>query len=273
MPTTILTGLPRSGTTLLCALLNQQPDAIAMAEPMMPRREWSKAQLFDAIHQFLAGSREKALKEGVFLTKTRSGVVVDNTVGAPSDSSNLRQGDGVRAYVSVDKPLSDDFHLFIKHPTLFTLFAEALSEFYSVYASVRHPLAVLCSWQTVDFAIYHGRQSMVEYYDPSLADRIARLPDRIDRQVETLSWMFDVYERLGHDRILRYEDMTADPEGQLSRIHGQIVPVTHPIKIETIESRYPLVDVKPVARALRRIAPQIRKFYPDFDADLDRYAG
>ena len=30
----VLTGVPRSGTTLICYLLNKVPDAIALHEPM-----------------------------------------------------------------------------------------------------------------------------------------------------------------------------------------------------------------------------------------------
>jgi hypothetical protein len=272
MPTILLGGIPRSGTTLLCALLNKLPNAIALAEPMDFGQVSSKEQLFKFISTFQEEARDKALKEGVFLTKTRSGVLVDNTVSASPASSQLRNGDAVKSYIPVGKNLSKDFNLFIKHPTLFTLFAEELSKSFSVYASIRHPLAVLASWQTVAFAVYEGRQAIVERFDASRAKRIARLPDRIDRQVEILSWMFGVCERLGHQRILRYEDVTSDPEGQLARIHDQIVPLNYPIKVETVESRYPFVDLKPLAKALRRIAPQVRNFYPDFDSDLDRYS-
>lgn len=248
------------------------PDTVAMTEPMEPGAGWSKEKLFEYIEQFQVEARQRALGEGVFLTKTRAGVAVDNLVSAPAGSSQLRKGDGVRSYVKVGKVLSRDFSLFIKHPTLFTLFAEELSKHYAVYASIRNPLAVLASWQTVDFPIYHGRQAMVERFDAALAKRIARLSERIDRQVEILSWMVAVYSRLGRERIIRYEDLIADTEGQLARMHISTVPVTHPIKKETIENRYKEVDLRPLATALRRIGPQVKEFYPDFDHDLDRYA-
>jgi hypothetical protein len=271
MSNIILTGLPRSGTTLLCALLNKLPNAIAMAEPMSPNPECSKEQLLNSIHAFLTESRTKALSEGVFLTKIRSGVSVDNTISMSPSSAMLRVGDSDKAYIDVGKCLSNDFNLFIKHPTLFTLLAEDLSKYYPLFASIRNPLAVLASWQTVAFSIRDGRQHMVETFDKALAARIAKIPDRIDRQVETLSWMFAVYERLGKDKIIRFEDLSSNTESQLSRIHDQIIPLNHPIPLEKIEDRYPQVDLKPLVQALRRIAPQIKNFYPDFDEELDRY--
>ena len=33
MSTALLTGIPRAGTTLTCALLNELPNTIALAEP------------------------------------------------------------------------------------------------------------------------------------------------------------------------------------------------------------------------------------------------
>lgn len=272
MSNIILTGLPRSGTTLLCALLNKLPNAVAMAEPMSPNPEWSREQLLHSIHEFLLESRTKALNEGVFLTKIRSGVAVDNTISMPPSSKSLRVGDSNKAYIPVNKHLSKDFNLFIKHPTLFTLLAEELSRHFPLFATVRNPLAVLASWQTVAFSIRDGRQHMVETFDKALANKIASIPDRIDRQVETLSWMFAIYERLGNDKIIRFEDLSANTEYQLSRVHDQVVSLDYPIMIERIEDRYPQVDLKPLAQALRRIAPQIKSFYPDFDDELERYA-
>lgn len=273
MPTTILTGLPRSGTSMLCALLNQLPNAVAMTEPMSPGVGLSREALIQSVHEFLEASRERALEKGGFLTKTRRGVPVDNTTGGYPCSLRLRQDDTTLADVAVGKALSKDFHLFIKHPTLFTMLAEELSKSYSLFALIRNPLAVLASWQTVAFPIHDGRLSMVERYDPSISARIARWPDRIDRQVEILSWMFDVYALLNADQVLRYEDVTADPQRQLARMHDQIVPITHLITVEPIEHRYSSVDLKPLAEGLRRIAPQVRHFYPDFDEVLDRHAG
>ena len=272
MRITLLTGLPHSGTTLLCALLNQMPNAIAMAEPLQVGEDWTGENIVLRLDQFLAGARVMALNEGVFLTRTRNGLVVDNFLNEPNGSAALRKPQEVLSYVSVGKKLSADFHLFIKHPALFTLFSGQLSNHYSIYASVRNPLAVLASWQTVDMPIYHGRQGMVERFDQSLAKAFAAIPDRIERQIEMLTWMFSKYERLGSDRVLRYEDVIADPVGQLSRLHDQVVPTTHRMNIAPLRERYPNVDLQCLAKRLRRLTSRWVQFYPGIEAELDRYA-
>jgi len=269
---TLLTGLPRSGTTLLCALLNQMPNAIAMAEPLQVGEDWTAENIVLRLDQFLGGARVMALNEGVFLTKSRNGLVVDNTFDEPNGSVGLRKPQEILSYVSVGKKLSADFRLFIKHPALFTLFSGQLSNHYSIYASVRNPLAVLASWQTVDMPIYHGRQGMVERFDQLLAKTFAAIPDRIERQIEMLSWMFSKYERLGSDRVLRYEDVIADPVEQLSRLHDQVVPTTHQINIAPPHERYPNVDLQCLAKRLRRLTSRWVQFYPGIESELDRYA-
>ena len=242
-----------------------------MAEPLQVGAGWNSENILLRLDQFLAGARVMALNEGVFLTRTRNGLVVDNFLNEPNGSSDLRKPEGVLAYVPVGKELSADFHLFIKHPALFTLFSGQLASHYSIFASVRNPLAVLASWQTVEMPIYHGRQGMVERFDQKLAKTFAAIPDRIERQIEMLSWMFSMYERLGQDRVLRYEDTIADPVGQLSRLHDQIVPTTHRINIEPPYERYPNVDLRFLAKRLRRLTSRWVQFYPNFEAELDCY--
>jgi len=58
MPTTLLTGLPRSGTTLVCALLNRLPDTVALSEPRILRLHGDRDLAVRQIDAFLAIIRE-----------------------------------------------------------------------------------------------------------------------------------------------------------------------------------------------------------------------
>jgi hypothetical protein len=79
-----------------------------------------------------------------------------------------------------------------------------------VYAVVRNPLAILSSWQTVPSPIQRGRANLAERFDPSLADALAAMPDRLDRQFHLLSWFFGRFlEHLPAPAIIRYEDIIA----------------------------------------------------------------
>ena len=119
----LLTGLPRSGTTLVCNLLNMLSDTIALAEPMdvgifgkLPTR----AAILDVIEQFAAQQRASLLTRNVAVSRHVEGTVQDNLFAPTRGPDGLRHFHAVRGAVHFDKPLKSDFNLIIKHPAAFT---------------------------------------------------------------------------------------------------------------------------------------------------------
>lgn len=55
MSTTLLTGLPRSGTTLTCSLLNDYPATVALAEPIQLERHGDRARAVEEMKPLSAG--------------------------------------------------------------------------------------------------------------------------------------------------------------------------------------------------------------------------
>jgi hypothetical protein len=252
--------------------LNELPDAIALVEPPMRLMSTSDpSQAINKIDVFITESRQRALKQGLMLTRSHAGAIPDNLFGPPDGTTTLRAGISEISLIPVGKALSEDFHLFIKHPGGFTALAAQLSERYPLFAFVRNPLAALASWQCVDIPPHYGRASGAERFDRSLSARLDLVEDRIERQVELLSWFLSVYGRLGADRVLRYEDLVADPAGTLARLHSRTGEFRRAISEYPIEERYPAVDFARLAAALRAIVPLARPFYPDFEDVLDRH--
>ena len=70
-----LTGLPRSGTTLTCHLLNKLPNSVALHEPMSPSAMagLSAEAAVDQIEQFFDAQRKMVLEEGRALKDTEAG--------------------------------------------------------------------------------------------------------------------------------------------------------------------------------------------------------
>ena len=113
MTTTIFAGLPRSGTTLICALLNKLPNTIALAEPLNPvgdNPDSSIAQLKD----FISETRRSALRDGQVINNHFQGEIIDNFFPEPNNSTQLRYRLAQHGRVKVQKTLSPDFHLYIK---------------------------------------------------------------------------------------------------------------------------------------------------------------
>jgi len=223
----LLTGLPRAGTTLACELLNRLPDVRALDEPMDPNRLLGDAALkqgqplegglpFDAgliragIERFALEQRRSIIDRGVALTLHVDGRVLGARVSDARGADGLRVPMGKRGEIAIEPPASADFTLVIKHPVAFTALLPILEERFAVFAIVRNPLAVLCSWESAPFMQREGRLGLRPQIAPAIARRLEAIEDRRERQLTLLSWFFESYAAaLPPERVIRYEDVIA----------------------------------------------------------------
>lgn len=273
MPTILVTGPPRSGTTLLCALLNEFPDTLALGEPLALGRHGDRGRALAEIEQFVDTTRRTARDEGVAISKHVNGTVPDNWVEDPVVLATGRRRRILeqRGEIAVAKPLSETFHLIIKHPAEFTALAEPLSRRFPLYAIIRHPLAVLAAWQTVEMPVHYGHMPMLECFVPGLTERLDAIADRVTRQVALMRFLFGTYATFPPDRILRYEDVVADPATQLARLSPHAQAPARKLVAYDLRQRYTSVDLRVLAEALRPLAPEVSPFFPDFLASLRPY--
>ena len=120
MRNVLITGLPRSGTTLVCHLLNKIPNAVALHEPLelSTLNGKSPTEMIDIINDFFKTERERILKTGRATSKSTGGVVPSNPLAdSYVEGKRLKLIDGKE--ISVDNVHSPSFDLFIKHPIFF----------------------------------------------------------------------------------------------------------------------------------------------------------
>jgi hypothetical protein len=250
----VITGPHRSGTTLVCELLNLVPDAVALDEPMdegpwrgraarqrgsLLRRRIRRA-LPDPIRRRLPVSHPWELDPKVFLTSvdgffadTRRSILstkraYSKSVGGKvtgakflddSDASGIRTQITEVGMITIDKALSPDFLLAVKHNTGFTAVLEYLVQQFRSYAVIRNPLSMLASWQTVPIPARNGRIPRAEQVDPKLRATLEATSDVLERQLFILDWCFDHYDRfLPRERVIKYEDIVATRGRALSVI-------------------------------------------------------
>lgn len=208
----ILTGLPRSGTTLTCHLLNKLPDAVALHEPIRGvfRRLRDHDEIRSEVERFFAATRESIVTRGVAASKQQDGQVPANPVGERRSEAGLRQRAVAKGEVTIDKALGPSFLLAVKHPVAFTALLGTLVRHFPCYAVIRNPLAVLASWNSVDMPVQRGRAPIAEHLDPTLKRTLRGIDDRLDRQVALLGWFCERYATvLPAGAIVRYEDIVA----------------------------------------------------------------
>jgi hypothetical protein len=240
VPNVLLTGLPRSGTTLTCELLGSLPDTIALDEPLDGAElassppagrlgRWrrqsgeamapSPAVAMDHIARFVADTRRSLLERGVAPTKVVDGKVLGRKVSDEVDTAGVRIKLVSVGQIAAGKPLSTDFLLVVKHNSSFTALLPELAARFRVHAIVRNPLSVLSSWQGVPFAIREGRVPLAERLNVALAARLDAIDDPLDRQFFLLAWFFEMFTQvLPADEVTRYEDVVATSGRCLSRL-------------------------------------------------------
>lgn len=273
MTTTLITGIPRSGTTFVCACLNTLPNCVALAEPMSVPQHGDIDRAVDEICRFAEATRSRLLAEGMGPSMTVNEVITDNFFEDAKADGGVRLGLTRMADVKIDKPLTMDFRLFIKHPAIFTVLAQHLLGRLPLYAIVRHPLAAVASWQTVDAAVRNGRLPVAEAFAPELRETLDRILDPLHRQVALVRWIFQLYRSLPRGCVLTYESIVRDPGAALRPLSGSAMPLVYPVRSFDPRTRYPGVDLASLARALLAIEADVEPFYPDFAASLRPHLG
>ena len=208
----ILTGLPRSGTTLTCHLLNKLPDVVALHEPMDVFNFVNKEKR-DLIHKdielFYKATRRSIEKHKIAISKQVDGEVPDNPITDQHSTAGYRRKQIVsRGEIKIKKKLGKNYLLVIKHPSAFTALLNDLTIYFPCYAVIRNPLAVLASWNSVPFPVAEGHAPAAEQFDEELKNALSKIRDKTERQLYLLSWFFEKYQKvLPRSSIIRYEDI------------------------------------------------------------------
>ncbi len=254
----ILTGPPRSGTTLSCFLLNQLPNTIALHEPMNLGMFQSQEQGLEETQQFFAAMRQSLLTEGKALSKVKAGAIPSNPFGKAEQGkrASLVRKD----WVHFDKPLEQDFTLVIKQNAHFTFLLEPLNLLYPLYTIIRNPVSTIASWNTIQAPVSKGNLTVLKGLRPALFEELERIPDLLDRQVRLLHELFLPYRLLQKEQIIRYEDIVESNGAALNHL----VPNTPGIQY-TLENknRNALYDASLRTEITRRLM-QFKGAYMDF---------
>lgn len=224
-----LTGVPRSGTTLCCRLLGQAEDVVALFEPMPVHRlpVTDSTAALDEVEAFFARCRRSLIEQQRAPSQQIAGTVPDNPFSAHRDAQGNRTRASKLGEVVVEKPLSPDFTLVIKHNAAFTALLPALARRMPTVAVVRNPVATLASWNSVLLPVSQGRLPAGERLDPALADQLTRLQDPFERQLVILDWFLDRFSSyLPADRVLRYEDIVSSGGRALGDACGVSLPAS-----------------------------------------------
>ena len=265
----LVTGLPRSGTTLTCHLLNKIPDSVALHEPMVPSilNHHSASELAREIQQFFAAQRNQILTKGTARSKSWNGMVPSNPRG-DGDQGGSRKRIINGTEISVTNVVSRNFSLYIKHPAFFTAALSILSQEFKCFAIVRNPLSVLLSWRVADMAVTAGRMPAAEKFSPSLAASLNEESNVLERQFILLDFCFAQYACFLHGRTVKYEDIIYSRGRALSLLNPAAKQLNEPLESRNTQGVKSDFDAREIADKLLKRDSPCWSFYgrPDVEA-------
>jgi hypothetical protein len=262
----ILTGIPRSGTSLVCSLLNKLDNTLALVEPL-DMSVFLRCENTEARKRFL-DDYFKCTRKIFLATKQvrcldfegEGNTFVTNGSGA---RENL-----IKGYRDefVTRSMGADFKLIIKHPNAFTALLGELIVFYPCFAVVRNPVSVIASWSTLVHPLRDGRAPMAEAFDLRLADKLSSLTDTLARQVCLVNWYFEIYARLLRPvNVIRYEDIISSQGGCLVRIVPEANCFSEALSSRNASQIYSKELMATVADKLLVVGGAWQGFYSDIE--------
>jgi hypothetical protein len=283
MPNLLITGLPRSGTTLACELLGSLPDTVALDEPLYGtiftdtrgrtvqriRPKSAREVALRNVEHFLDDARRTLRHDGSAPSKVVNGRVESRKVSDEVDSDGLRITLSQVGRIRVDKPLTEDFTLIVKHPAAFVALLPHLAHQFAVHAIVRNPLAILSSWQTIKFSVRDGRASAAERINPGLAAKLDTLPTSTDRQLYLLAWLFEaIVSSLPASAITRYEDMITSGGRALASATPRAAELDSQLEDRNDNAPYDAARVVELGRRLLNTDGPWQQLYPNEHIEL-----
>jgi hypothetical protein len=258
----ILAGIPRSGTSFVCSLLNKTDGTLALVEPL-DMAAFSKCRNQYERHVFLSNyfeySRKSILKEKKI-----------NTLDFDSDSNTFvndahhKRKTTIKGFkaLEVNKNLDSDFTFVIKHPNAFSALLNELCASWRCFAVVRNPVSVIASWSSLDHPLSEGRAPMAELFDDELRRKLDSTQNTLLRQVHLVNWYFERYHQfLSPSQIIFYESVVKTSGKCLSNVAPAAQLLSENISSMNNNKIYDKAVMSKIAKVLESCGGFWAKFY------------
>jgi hypothetical protein len=255
----ILTGPPRSGTTLACYLLNKAENTVALHEPMNLRMFPNPEAGLQSIQAFFAEMRQSLLTQGTALAKVAGQSIPDNPFQNGADGK--RQSIVQKGIVHFDKTLTKDFLLVIKQNAHFTFLLSELASQYPCYAIIRNPVATIASWNTIEAPVARGNLTVLKTLNPTLYWELEAIPQLLARQARLAHELFQRYLGLAPLEVIRYENMIESSGRELKRISPHAAFLNETLMNKNRNEIYSQALIDDIKTALLAFDGAYLKFY------------
>lgn len=231
----LLTGIPRSGTTLSCKILNSLNNVIALHEPLSPNKLTSIAPehaIIEVKHQ-IDSIEGKLVRGEPFEHGSTASLILDNPI-QEKHTGGLRRLRARRGLLALP-PQIETANLIIKQNALFAALLPVAIQYYQVVSIIRNPVDVFLSWMNVDLPVNRGRIPGGERFNNELKQKLEATSHVSERQVIIYEWFITQYQNFA-SRVLKYEDIVDTQGAILANAFGFTEKPT--VEIKNIKRSY-----------------------------------
>ena len=266
----IVTGIPRAGTSLTAALIDNLDGVLCLSEPGFHNELLqSKKTPTDYVRNV-----NKHLSDIRILVEN-SEPVLDIRDQAGNPVTNYYDDHGNRA-VSLN-PVKDIFGNYkdssnsllvgSKHNTHYTSTLEQfVSEGLSVIVVLRHPVPTILSWQRLDLPVSKGELPAARSFWPEIEKISSMSIDTVSKQVMIYNEFCRKYlENLSGIHLVKYEDISINHRIFESMFQRRALRSIDQ-KNNNRSSLYASNNIETIARKIEMHAPYAAQFYPDIDS-------
>lgn len=264
----LLTGIPRSGLTVVCALLDTLPGCVSLNEPAWQKTKSSSITEPVPYCKWLAGDflwqRQRLLaQDPVRDFRDKDGKPLLDSM---FDPRRLQNETGEISNVFFTRPdLVPDFNLIIKQHALFTALLPQLVKFdmFKIIVVIRHPFDVIQSWQKLkNHPLSEGKLETPTNWWPEVEEISTMTLTKLERMTRLYDTFCKLYYELKDSiTILKYEDVMKDPAHASRAIDIELTPPG----ITLLEER-PRVLIKEQTDEIRSLLARnglfTKHFYP-----------
>jgi hypothetical protein len=215
--TTLITGIPRSGTSLVLKLIYLDSSNICFSEPTFIKEikaiSKSKKDISDNLNKKIIEIRD-CIKGGKPLEFRvgKDDKISDNYFTKACNNTTRKKTSKFKKII-LKKKFSQN-KIFIKNNLLFTSCIAELSKQYKIIAIIRNPISIIQSWQSLDLPISKGVVKSGLKYSSSLKN-ISGDEGLLIKQIKIIDWFYNQY-LVNKVTLIKYENFIESPKESLN---------------------------------------------------------
>ncbi len=264
----LISGIPRSGTTLLTSTLSSSSQVVVFSEP-----EWLKT-LRTKAHDATSFTQQLTHQ----IAELR--VSVEKKHAIQLKSSHFQKGQPANYYIRGEqgKIISDKSEystlldpglykapFIIKSNAQFTACLKQLidTRAFKIHCIIRNPVAVVMSWRSLDIPVSHGNMKIAEKYSPEYLSFIKPAKTLLEKQVLMVDWYFSEFHKYQSEaHIIKYENMLNNMEQLLQEqfhIDDAKLPKT---RNQNKSKHYDLSEANEIKACFLSLGVHYKYYYP-----------